>query len=202
MKRREQDRRMLAIEEMERELAGPLRHFQGAVTAMAERELARTRRAALSTEKASGWRLAWVYAWAPAGLLVLLMAVGLAIFCLRYMIPQDRWSDRAAKISFWSLNIGLAWMCFASLFPLGIIQLYHSVRYGYYDARTLQYLTGHLNALIEWLRLPGDTLFIVGGVLPVVYLAWLGVRHVAPRITTQKPEESLYTEIAEMPEVK
>ena len=25
--------------------------------------------------------------------------------------------------------------------------------------------------LIEWLRLPGDVLFIVGGILPVVYLA-------------------------------
>src|SRR5574337_997598 len=74
-----------------------------------------------------------------------MLAVGLALFCLRYMVPQDRWSDRAAKVSFWSLNLGLAWMVFASLFPLGIIQLYHSVRFGYYDARTLQYLTGHLN---------------------------------------------------------
>ncbi len=130
-----------------------------------------------------------------------MLAVGLALFCLRYMIPQDRWSNRAAKISFWSLNLGLAWMCFASLFPLGVIQLYHSVRYGYYDARTLSFVTGHLNALIEWLRLPGDTLFIVGGVLPVVYLAWLGVRHVAPRATEQ-PEENLFTEIVESPGVK
>ena len=131
-----------------------------------------------------------------------MLAVGLALFCLRYMVPQDRWSDRAAKISFWSLNIGLAWMVFASLFPLGIIQLYHSVRYGYYDARTLQYLTGHLNALIEWLRLPGDALFILGGVLPVVYLAWLGVRHVATRTTGERPEGSLYTEIVEETGVK
>ncbi len=131
-----------------------------------------------------------------------MLAVGLAIFCLRYMVPQDRWSDRAAKISFWSLNIGLAWMVFASLFPLGIIQLYHSVRYGYYDARTLQYLTGHLNALIEWMRLPGDVLFIVGGVLPVVYLAWLGVRNVAPKVVGEQPEGSLFTEIVESPGVK
>ena len=131
-----------------------------------------------------------------------MLAVGLSLFCLRYMVPQDRWSDRAAKISFWSLNLGLAWMCFASLFPLGIIQLYHSVRYGYYDARTLQYLTGHLNALIEWLRFPGDALFIVGGVLPVVYLTWLGVRHVAPKITAEEPAESLFTEIVESSGVK
>jgi nitric oxide reductase subunit B len=57
-----------------------------------------------------------------------------------------------------------------------LLQLYHSVRYGYYDARTLKFLTGPTNALIEWLRLPGDALFILGGVLPVLYLAWKGVR--------------------------
>ncbi|MGB6826604.1 MAG: cbb3-type cytochrome c oxidase subunit I, partial [Terracidiphilus sp.] len=56
-----------------------------------------------------------------------MLAVGLALFCLRYIIPLARWSDRAAGISFWSLNLGLAWMVFATLFPLGLLQLYHSV---------------------------------------------------------------------------
>jgi nitric oxide reductase subunit B len=120
-----------------------------------------------------------------------MLAVGLALFCLRYLIPEERWSERAAKVSFWSLNLGLAWMVFASLFPLGLLQLYHSVRYGYYDARTLKFLTGSTNALIEWLRLPGDALFIVGGVLPVVYLAWKGVR--SPK--QHKPEEAREGEV-------
>ena len=53
-----------------------------------------------------------------------MLAVGLALFCLRYMIPEARWPERAAKISFWCLNLGLAWMVFASLFPLGLLQLY------------------------------------------------------------------------------
>ncbi|HEU5396729.1 MAG TPA: cbb3-type cytochrome c oxidase subunit I, partial [Verrucomicrobiae bacterium] len=35
-----------------------------------------------------------------------MLAVGLALFCLRYLIPENRWSDRAARISFWSLNLG------------------------------------------------------------------------------------------------
>ena len=52
-----------------------------------------------------------------------MLATGLAPFCLRYLIPEERWSERAARTSFWSLNIGLAWMCFATLFPLGILQL-------------------------------------------------------------------------------
>jgi nitric oxide reductase subunit B len=129
-----------------------------------------------------------------------MLAAGLALFCLRYLIPEERWSERAAKISFWSLNLGLAWMSFATLFPLGILQLYQSVSVGYYQARTLEFLTNETNALLEWMRLPGDVVFIVGGVLPLLYLCYLGVRHTVPRITMEEPEDILFTEITE-PEV-
>ncbi len=123
-----------------------------------------------------------------------MLAVALALFCLRYMIPEDRWSDRAAKISFWSLNIGLLWMVFATLLPLGILQLYHSVSTGYYDARSLHYITGGANPVLEWLRFPGDALFIVGGVLPVVHLCWLGVRYSASRRRADVPPQLLFSE--------
>jgi len=126
-----------------------------------------------------------------------MLAVGLALFCIRYMIPEERWSDRAAKTSFWALNLGLAWMVFASLFPLGILQLYHSVSKGYFDARSLNYLTERTNALIEWLRLPGDVLFIAGGVLPVLYLTWLAVRHAVHCAVREEPAEILFTEVVE-----
>ena len=126
-----------------------------------------------------------------------MLAVGLALFCLRYLIPQERWSDRAAQISFWSLNLGLAWMSFATLFPLGLLQLYESVNTGYYEARTLEFLTNDTNALIEWIRLPGDVLFIVGGVLPLLYLCWLGVRYTVKQVTLEEPDDILFTEITE-----
>jgi nitric oxide reductase subunit B len=126
-----------------------------------------------------------------------MLAVGLALFCLRYMIPESRWSDRAARLSFWSLNIGLAWMVFATLFPLGILQLYHSVNTGYYDARTLKFLTSGSHSFIEWLRLPGDALFILGGTLPLIYLAWLGIRYMRPRVTLEEPREILFEEIVQ-----
>ena len=113
------------------------------------------------------------------------------------MIPESRWSDRAAKISFWSLNLGLTWMVFAALFPLGILQLYHSVSHGYFDARTLQFITGGANPVLEWLRFPGDAVFIVGGVLPIDYLCWLGVRCQKPVETTEAVEEILFTEVVE-----
>jgi nitric oxide reductase subunit B len=126
-----------------------------------------------------------------------MLAAGLALFCLRYLIPEERWSERAARISFWSLNIGLAWMCFATLFPLGILQLYESVSNGYFEARTLKFLTSQTNSLLEWIRLPGGVLFIVGGVLPLLYLCYLGVRYTVPRVTMEEPEDILFTEITE-----
>ncbi|MEO9220683.1 MAG: cbb3-type cytochrome c oxidase subunit I, partial [Mycobacteriaceae bacterium] len=104
-----------------------------------------------------------------------MLAVGLGLFCVRYLIPVDRWPDRLAKISFWSLNIGLAWMVFATLFPLGVLQLFESVNEGYFEARSLKYITTPGNALLEWMRLPGDVLMIVGGVLPFIWICWLGV---------------------------
>jgi nitric oxide reductase subunit B len=124
-----------------------------------------------------------------------MLAAGLALFALRYLMPEEKWSDRAAKISFWSLNLGLAWMVFATLFPLGMLQLYESVSNGYFEARQLQFLTGETVTLIEWLRLPGDLLFIIGGTLPLLWLTWSGVRY-RVRLSAMQPQDNRLTEIA------
>jgi nitric oxide reductase subunit B len=128
-----------------------------------------------------------------------MLAVGLALFCLRYLIPAERWPERAAKTSFWSLNIGLAWMCFSDLLPLGFIQLYESVSTSYFHARSLDFLTNSTNTLLEWLRLPGDVLFIAGGILPLLYICWVGVRHRVKAVTLEEPEEILFADITEPP---
>ena len=124
-----------------------------------------------------------------------MMSIGLALFCLRYIIPERYWSDKAARVSFWSLNLGLAWMVFATLFPLGILQLYHSINVSYYDARTLNYIGGRANAILEWMRMPGDIVFILGGAVPILYLTWLGVRYMRAGSTAEEPEEILFTDI-------
>ena len=113
------------------------------------------------------------------------------------VIPADSWPEKWARISFWSTNIGLAWMCFATLLPLGILQLYKSVNEGYFEARELKFLTNDTNALLEWLRLPGDILFIVGGALPALYIAYLGIRYTVKRVTLEQPDDILFTEIGQ-----
>ncbi|MEB0003638.1 cbb3-type cytochrome c oxidase subunit I [Cryobacterium sp. RTC2.1] len=123
-----------------------------------------------------------------------MMGVGLSLFALRYLIPAKRWPDRLAKISFWSLNIGLAWMTFATLLPLGVLQLWHSVSDGYFEARSMNFITGTGNTVLEWLRMPGDLVFIFGGVVPFVWIAWLGVRYRIKGTTQDVPMEALFVE--------
>jgi nitric oxide reductase subunit B len=113
------------------------------------------------------------------------------------VIPADKWPERLARISFWSMNIGLAWMVFATLLPLGILQLFHSVNDGYYDARSLGYITRPGNSLIEWMRLPGDVILIIGGVLPFIWIAWTALRNFRGGSAAEElPEHPLYTETA------
>jgi nitric oxide reductase subunit B len=126
-----------------------------------------------------------------------MLSVGLALFCLRYIIPENRWSDRAARISFWSLNLGLAWMVFATLFPLGVMQLYHSISVSYYDARTLKYIGSRTNAILEWLRMPGDLVFIFGGAVPLLYICIQGIFARSTNGTTGGAEPVLFTEVVQ-----
>ncbi|AGC61057.1 nitric-oxide reductase subunit B [Mycobacterium liflandii 128FXT] len=125
-----------------------------------------------------------------------MLAIGLAMFAFRYAIPAEKWPEKWARLSFWCANVGLAWMVFATLLPLGVLQLYHSVSTGYFEARSLGYITRPGNSLIEWLRLPGDVVFILGGVLPFVWIGWTAIRNVrrAPG-SDELPEHPLYTEL-------
>jgi nitric oxide reductase subunit B len=129
-----------------------------------------------------------------------MLAIGFFMFVARYFIPPDRASQRAMKTSFWSLNIGLAWMLFVNLAPVGILQLNDSFQFGYWHAREPQFFQQPLVRTFEWLRLPGDVLFILGGIVPVVYLAVRMFLH--RRRYAQLPpgaETEQFTQVYEVP---
>jgi nitric oxide reductase subunit B len=87
-------------------------------------------------------------------------------------------------------------MVFATLFPLGVIQLYHAIEVSYYDARTLKFIGSRANSILEWMRMPGDIVFIVGGTLPLLYLCFLGVRHMGRGHAEEEDGETLFMEVA------
>ena len=107
-----------------------------------------------------------------------MLAIGFFLFVLAYFVPRDARTERAKRLSFWSLNGGLAWMVCVNLFPIGVLQFQDALVHGYWHARSPEFFGRTDVRTLEWLRLPGDLVFIVGGILPLLYLA---VRMVANR---------------------
>ncbi|KXI18257.1 putative nitric oxide reductase, NorZ [Corynebacterium sp. CMW7794] len=124
------------------------------------------------------------------------LALGLSAFALRYLIPKDKWSDKAMAWSFWLTNLGLLWMVVISLLPLGIMQLYESVASGYVEARSLGYITEPGNFIMEWLRMPGDVMFLAG-IFPFLWMALKGVLYNKEIPTIEEhPTDPLFSIIA------
>ena len=116
-----------------------------------------------------------------------MLSMALLVFCLRYLLRPEDWSDKLIAFSFWSLNGGLVWMVFANLFPLGIMQLADVVTNGYWHARSLEFFEKH--TYLEWLRLPGDMIFIVG-VVPLLWLTAKAVFRPAQRKAARSVDEA------------
>ena len=88
------------------------------------------------------------------------------------------WSrvEKYVRVSFWGLNLGLALMVLLNLFPGGIVQLRDVLENGYWHARSLDFMGQPLMRTLEWLRLPGDLVFILAGVVPVLRAAAMAWR--------------------------
>jgi nitric oxide reductase subunit B len=113
-----------------------------------------------------------------------MLALALLVFALRYLVRPSDWSDRRVRAAFWGTNLGLAWMVFANLFPIGVLQLGDAVANGYWHARSIAFFREH--AGLEWLRLPGDVLFIAG-VVPLVVLMGKAVLRPRPERAPTSP---------------
>jgi nitric oxide reductase subunit B len=110
-----------------------------------------------------------------------MLAIALTVFVLRQTSDDTRWAgiEKYIRVAFWGTNAGLAMMVTLSLFPSGVLQVWDVVQHGYWHARSLDYIGSERSRLIEWLRLPGDLVFILGGAVPLVIAsikAYLGVR--------------------------
>jgi nitric oxide reductase subunit B len=109
-----------------------------------------------------------------------MLAIALMVFVLRQTCDEARWPaiEKYIRVAFWGTNVGLALMVTMSLFPSGILQVWDVLQNGYWHARSLEYIGSDRSRLIEWLRMPGDVVFIVFGAVPLVIAATKAYLHV------------------------
>lgn len=112
-----------------------------------------------------------------------MLAVALTVFALRQVLTDEQWAgpEKFVRVSFWGLNIGLALMVVTNLFPGGVLQLFDVLDHGYWHARGPGFLNGTIPRLIEWLRMPGDLVFITAGAFPLLIATGLTYRMVRTR---------------------
>ncbi|MDK9700916.1 MAG: nitric-oxide reductase large subunit [bacterium] len=106
-----------------------------------------------------------------------MLGIGLMIFCLRVLWVQREWHEKLLKFSFWSMNIGLFAMVVISLLPVGLLQTYASVKYGYWYARSAEFLNTPLVHAVKWSRVFGDTIFALGAIALVLFVLGLITGH-------------------------
>jgi nitric oxide reductase subunit B len=115
-----------------------------------------------------------------------MLGIGLVLFCLRAMRPQEAWRDRLVAFAFWGMNVGLFTMVVVSILPVGLLQTWASVEHGYAYARSAEFLGTPLMRTLRWLRVPGDTVFALGAFAIVAFIAGFGrSRGVSARAANQ-----------------
>lgn len=93
------------------------------------------------------------------------LGLALMLFCLRAMEPERKWNEKVLAIAFWTINIGMMLEILLSLLPIGLLQTYQSVTYGYWAARSSEFMQTDLMQFLRWMRLFGDTIFAFGAVV-------------------------------------
>jgi nitric oxide reductase subunit B len=122
-----------------------------------------------------------------------MLGAGLMTFVLRETVADEVWSrlSRLIRVAFWGLNIGLAMMVVFSLFPGGIMQVRDVIENGYWHARSLAYTATPLARTLEWLRMPGDLVFLFAGALPLAIATVWGYFTLLKRAGNAQPGSEL-----------
>lgn len=105
-----------------------------------------------------------------------MLGIGLMLFTLRAIRPDIEWNEKPLKFSFWSINFGLFAMVIFSLLPVGLMQTWASVQYGYWYARSSEFLQTPLMDTLRWTRAFGDTIFAIGVIVLVYFIARLSIK--------------------------
>lgn len=92
-----------------------------------------------------------------------MLSLGLVLLIVQTSFREREWNSSLMKVSFWSLNVGLALMILLSLLPIGMIQFAASLQHGLWYARGSEVMQTELIQYLRWVRGLGDVVFAVGG---------------------------------------
>jgi nitric oxide reductase subunit B len=97
-----------------------------------------------------------------------LLALGLMYMGVRGVARPERVKEARSLLALRCFNLGLVLWLALNLLPVGIWQLAATVDHGYWFARSLEFYND--TTVFQWLRLPGDVAFAIGGLLVLVDL--------------------------------
>jgi len=117
-----------------------------------------------------------------------MLGIGLMLFSLRALRPEETWREKPLAFSFWAINIGLFAMVMISLLPVGLMQTWASVNEGYWFARSAEFMQTGVMQTLRWLRVIGDTIFAIGSVVLVWFIAGLTTGHSIERGEVWAPD--------------
>jgi nitric oxide reductase subunit B len=91
-----------------------------------------------------------------------LLALGLTLIIARLLSGTRMWKESTLAAAFWCMNIGLTLMVGLSILPIGIAQAAASISEGLWYARSADFLQQPWLEQLRWLRIVGDSVFLVG----------------------------------------
>ncbi|MFW5830525.1 MAG: cbb3-type cytochrome c oxidase subunit I, partial [Planctomycetota bacterium] len=91
-----------------------------------------------------------------------LLSLGFILVILRRLDPLARWNERQLRVAYWCMNGGLGLMIALSLLPIGLAQTWASMNTGLWYARSAEFLQQPVFETLRWLRIVGDTVFLIG----------------------------------------
>jgi nitric oxide reductase subunit B len=97
-----------------------------------------------------------------------LLSLGLVLMVARTLCRDRKWKETPLAIGFWAMNVGLGLMVALSLLPVGLAQAWASVDQGLWYARSAEFLQQPWIETLRWLRIVGDSLFLLG----VAFFTW------------------------------
>jgi nitric oxide reductase subunit B len=115
-----------------------------------------------------------------------MLAIALALYCVRNTTTEEGWKSRLFTVSFWGLNVGLLGMILVTLTPVGVLQLGHAMDHGFWSARSLAFYQQPIVQGLLWARVVPDAIFIGLGVVPLVAGLVIAFRNARPASPIEK----------------